>query len=241
MKKIYTFHGECSGCGSAWLARRTAEMIAGKRRDLNVLLVHASHSDSAHAGKSATSMERVRPYMAGRKPLPKGLAEKADCSGKLSVISGAGPSDSTGVFPPDQTESFLKRAAEYYDLIICDSGSELGQGLSLGALFASDRIYSVFSESEESFRRFEWLRPLYKKLGLKINGYVLDRFAQDGDYSENSVAARLRVRADRVFMIGRAAARSELERIADDILKDAFSASGNASVQKTREIFAAKP
>ena len=222
MKKIFTFHGEDVKCGSAWLARRTAEMIAEKRRDLKVLLVHASHSDSAKAGLSDTSMESIRPYMAARKALPKGLAERAGCRGDLSVISGAGPSDRTGVFPPDQTESFLKRAAADYDLVICDSGSELVRGLSLGALFASDSVYSVFSESEESFRRFEWLRPLYEKLELKINGYILDRFSQDGVYTERIVSELLGVKENRVFMIPRAAARSDIERIADDILKDAF-------------------
>lgn len=225
MKKIFTFHGEDSKCGSAWLARRTAEMIAEKRRDLKVLLVHASHSDSAKAGLSDTSMESIRPYMAARKALPKGLAERAGCRGDLSVISGAGPSDRTGVFPPDQTESFLKRAAADYDLVICDSGSELVRGLSLGALFASDSVYSVFSESEESFRRFEWLRPLYEKLELKINGYILDRFSQDGVYTERIVSELLGVKENRVFMIPRAAARSDIERIADDIIKDAFGAS----------------
>ena len=225
MKKIFTFHGEDSKCGSAWLARRTAEMIAEKRRDLKVLLVHASHSDSAKAGLSDTSMESIRPYMAARKSLPKGLAERAGCRGDLSVISGAGPSDRTGVFPPDQTESFLKRAAADYDLVICDSGSELVRGLSLGALFASDSVYSVFSESEESFRRFEWLRPLYEKLELKINGYILDRFSQDGVYTERIVSELLGVKENRVFMIPRAAARSYIERIADDIIKDAFGAS----------------
>ncbi len=222
MKKIFTFHGEDSKCGSAWLARRTAEMIAEKRRDLKVLLVHASHSDSAAAGMTDTSMESIRPYMAAGKALPRGLAERAGCRGDLSVISGAGPSDRTGIFPPDQTESFLRRAAAEYDLVICDSGSELARGLSLGALFASDSIYSVFSESEESFSRFEWLRPLYEKLGLKINGYVLDRFPKDGVYTERIVSELLGVGKDRVFMIPRAAARPDLERIADDILKDAF-------------------
>lgn len=225
MKKIFTFHGEDVKCGSAWLARRTAEMIAEKRRDLKVLLVHASHSDSAKAGLSDTSMESIRPYMAARKSLPKGLAERAGCRGDLSVISGAGPSDRTGVFPPDQTESFLKRAAADYDLVICDSGSELVRGLSLGALFASDSVYSVFSESEESFRRFEWLRPLYEKLELKINGYILDRFSQDGVYTERIVSELLGVKENRVFMIPRAAARSDIEQIADDILNDAFGAS----------------
>ena len=228
--KIFTFHGEDSRCGSAWLSRRTAEILAEKRRDLKILLVHASHSDSASSGSSETSMERIRPYMAERKPLPKGLAARASCAGDLSVISGAGPSDRSGVFPPDMAESFLKRAALEYDIIICDSGSELGQGLSLGALFASDSIYSVFSPSEESFRRFEWLRPLYKKLSLKINGYVLDRFAADSEYTEESVSKRLKVRESRVFMIPRAAMRADLERIADDILKDAFPASESAAV-----------
>ena len=229
MKRIFTFHGEDKACGSAWLSRRTAEILAEKRKDLKILLVHASHSESA-SGRSDTSMERIRPYLTGRKALPDGIAERSKCAGDLYVITGAGPSDRSGTFPPDITESFLRNAAEEYDLVICDSGSELAQGLSLGALFASDSIYTVLRPEEESFLRFEWLRPLYKKLGLKIEGYVLDRFPRDGSYTEESVSQRLGVRTDKVFMIPQEASRADLERIADDIIKDAFGASVKAAV-----------
>ena len=230
MKKVFTFHGTDSSCGCAWLGRRTAEMVAEKRRDLKVLLVHASHSDIAGQGAGGVSMETVRPYLHAGRPLPAALAERIDCRGALSVISGAGPSDVFGAFCPDMSESFIKRMASEYDIVICDSGSEIGQGLPLGAMFASDSIYTVFSHAEESFRRFEWLRPLYDKLGLNINGYVLDRFPADTVYSEEYVSERLGVAPDRVFMVPRAALKRDLERIADDIIKDAVTASESLAV-----------
>ena len=225
MKKVFTFHGTDCSCGCAWLGRRTAEMAAEKRRDLRILLVHASHSEAAGSCAGGTSMETIRPYLYARKTPPAGIAERTGCRGDLSVISGAGPSAEFGSFCPDMSEAFIKKMSSEYDIVICDSGSEIGQGLPLGAMFASDSIYMVFSHSEESFRRFEWLRPLYDKLGLKMRGYVLDRFPADTVYSAEYVSERLGVAPERVFMVPEAALRTDMERIADDIIKDAFAAS----------------
>ena len=230
MKKVFTFHGSDSSCGCAWLSRRTAEMVAEKRKDLRVLLVHASHSGSAGTCLSGASMESIRPYVCARKALPQGAAERTACRGDLSVISGAGPSAVFGAFCPDMSESFIKRMAAEYDIVICDSGSEIGQGLPLGAMFASDSIYAVFSHSEESFRRFEWLRPLYEKLGLKLNGYVLDRFPADSPYPPEYVSERLGVDIGRVFFIPFAALKKDIETIAEDIIKDAPKAPESLAV-----------
>ena len=230
MKKVFTFHGFDSSCGCAWLSRRTAETIAEKRKDLRILLVHASHSETAGAGRGTSSMESIRPYVCARKALPAGFAQKSSCRGDLSVISGAGPSAVFGAFCPDMSESFIKRMSAEYDIVICDSGSELGQGLPLGAMFASDRIYAVFSHSEESFRRFEWLRPLFDKLGLKLNGYVLDRFPADSPYPAEYVSERLCVDRNRVFTVPCAALKKDIEAIADDIIKDAFAAPESLAV-----------
>lgn len=230
MKKVFTFHGSDSSCGCAWLSRRTAEMIAEKRKDLRILLVHASHSEAAGKGLSSASMETIRPYLYARNDVPKSVAERAGCRGDLSVISGAGPSAVCGTFSPDMSESFIKKMTAEYDIVICDSGSEIGQGLPLGALFASDSVYTVFSHSEESFRRFEWLRPLYEKLGLKLNGYVLDRFPADSPYPPEYVSERLGVGINRVFLVPCAVLRRDIEKIAEDIIKDAFAAPESLAV-----------
>ena len=202
MKKIFTFHGADHKCGCSMLSQCVAECIAGKKSDLNVLLVHAEESRGAgYSPKVRESMERIRPYLADRLLDVRDIVKKSGYKGNLSIIAGTDKPGSSEAFHPDMAEFFMGRMAQSFDIIICDSGANLEHGLSLGALFASDAIFMVFDQTESAFRRYEWLRPLYEKLDLKIEGFVLNKFTEDSAYTKEYARKRLKAGKDALMTV----------------------------------------
>ena len=202
MRNIFTFHGADHKCGCSMLSQCVAEHIAGTRSDLNVLLVHAEESRGAgYSPKVRESMERIRPYLADHLLDVRDVVKKSGYKGNLSIIAGTDKPGSSEAFHPDMAEFFMGRMAQSFDIIICDSGANLEHGLSLGALFASDAIFMVFDQTESAFRRYEWLRPLYEKLSLNIEGFVINKFTEDSAYTREYARKRLKTGRDRLLTV----------------------------------------
>ncbi len=202
MKKVFTFHGADHKCGCSMISQCTAERIAKKRPDLNVLLVHAEESGcSAYSPRVGESMERIRPYLAERLLDVCDIVKKSEYKDNLYIISGTDKPGSSESFHPDMAEFFLKTISQSFDIVICDSGANIEHGLSLGALFSSDYIYIVLEQAENAFKRYEWLMPLYDKLSLNIGGFVLNKFVKQSAYTRDYVRRRLGISRDRVFAV----------------------------------------
>lgn len=202
MKKVFTFHGADHKCGCSMLSQCVAERLAYTNKDKSVLLVHAEQSEgSVYSPKVGESMERIRPYLADRLLDIGDVVERSAYRDNLSIISGTDKPGSSESFHPDMAQFFLSRVADSFDIVICDSGANMEHGLSLGALFASDSIFMVFSQTECAFRHYEWLKPLYEKLGLNITGYVLNRFIYQSAYTKDYTRKRLGIDRDSLFCV----------------------------------------
>jgi len=202
MKKIFTFHGADHKCGCSMLSQCVAERIAQKCADMNVLLVHAEQSEgTGYSPRVRESLERIRPYLAERLLDISDIVERSGYRDNLSIIAGTDRPGSSESFHPDMAEFFLGSVSESFDVVICDSGANMEHGLSLGALFASDSIFMVFTQSESAFKHYEWLMPLYEKLGLNIQGYVLNRFQSQSAYTRDYVKKRLKAGRDQLFTV----------------------------------------
>ena len=73
--------------------------------------------------------------------------------------------------------------------------------MALGALFSADRLYFVLSQSEVCFRRAEWLTPLYEKLDLAEERFVLCRCDKNSPFTASYAAKRLETDADNIFSV----------------------------------------
>jgi MinD-like ATPase involved in chromosome partitioning or flagellar assembly len=184
------------------ISQCVAERIAQENSRLNVLLIHAEQSGgTGYSPHVRESMERIRPYLAERLLDINDIIQRSGYRDNLSIIAGTDRPGSSELFHPDMAEFFLGSMAQSFDVVICDSGANMEHGLSLGALFGSDSIYMVFEQKENAFRHYEWLLPLYKKLGLNISGYVMNRFTANSAYTREYVKKRLRTSRDRLFTV----------------------------------------
>ena len=86
---------------------------------------------------------------------------------------------------------FIRNMQRYFDLVICDSGAEIGHPLSLGSLLCADGVYIFLRQSEICMSRAEWLLPLYADLRLNVCGHVLCKYELNSPYSVSLAALRL--------------------------------------------------
>ena len=59
----------------------------------------------------------------------------------------------------------------------------------------------VFDQKESAFKHYEWLLPLYRKLGLNIAGYVVNCFTAHSAYTKDYIRKRLGTSRDRMFTV----------------------------------------
>ena len=109
----------------------------------------------------------------------------------LHVISSGSRLGGAGDMHPDSAAFLLEALRDRFDLIICDAGCEPDRGFSLGLLMASAWILPVLNQNENCLRRYEWLRPLYSRLGLRLRGPVIGRFSPSSACSAGYIARRL--------------------------------------------------
>ncbi len=213
------FHGADHRCGTSMLCQCCAEYIADKRPDRSVLLLHAEGLKGAdYCHGVSESMERIRPYLAERIFDAGEVAANSRVRDNLFVIGGQDAAPSHPLLP-DMAEYLIRSLRPCFDLIISDSGSRLENGLPLGVMFASDRIYTVLDQSENSLRRYEWLRPIYEKLVLNMDRFVLNRTSRGSYYSPGYVRERLGIGREQLFTVRTHPCGEDAEVLGESLLR----------------------
>ena len=192
MKKIFSFYSSDHRTGTSMLAQCAAERLAERDRSKKVLLVQSRGcGGSDYSPQLRESVGRLKPYLAERLINAEEIKRKAVWRDNLSVIGG--PDDPCGASDiyPEMGEYLLRTLAPYYDVVICDGGADIEEGLALGSLFASDSIYMVLAQSENCLRRYEWLLPVYRQLSLVAERFVINSFSPASPYTEGYICDRL--------------------------------------------------
>jgi cellulose biosynthesis protein BcsQ len=183
--------------GVSQTALGIAESLAENYPYLKVLLIHMEgRSGREYAPQIRENLETIRPYLQDRVLDGRETGEKAQYKGNLYIVGGDENPGSAETYLPDMAEYLLASFAEVFDVVLCDSGSELEHAMALGALFSADRLYYVLTQSELCFRRAEWLLPLYEKLGLAEGRFILSRCDKNSPFSASYSIKRLQTDPD---------------------------------------------
>lgn len=192
MDKVFVYYGVDHKCGTSMICQSVAEKIAKEFPALKILIAHTEgRRGTDFVSGVCESMERIRPYLAEGFLDGEEVFSKSKFKGNLYFVAGAEQLDSSNNYHPGMSDVFISTMKSKFDLIFCDSGSEIENGLALGALFMADAVYIVMQQSESALRRFEWLYPLYKKLNVKTAGYLLNKYDKDSPYSMKYLQERL--------------------------------------------------
>ena len=197
MGRIISFHGADHKAGVSQTALGVAESLAENYPYLKILLIHMeARSGREYAPQIRETLQTIRPYLIDRVLQAREIAEKAQYKGNLYIIGGDEEAGSAETYFPDMAEYLLDAFASCFDVVVCDSGSELEHAMALGALFAADRLYHVLSQSEVCFRRAEWLIPLYEKLDVTEGIYLLSGCDKNSPFTVSYGIKRLQTDAE---------------------------------------------
>lgn len=199
---IIVFHGADHKCGTSMIAQCIAEKLASDRPDLRVLLAHTeSASGDDYSPVLNESIERMMPYIADRVLDIEDTLERAKLSGNLWMIGGIGDVCAAASFHPDMTVYLLESLRRAFDVIICDSGSDVGSGAALGALLSADRLYMVISQSGSALARYRRFSLLYERLGLSIDAFIINRYDAAAVYDKKCICEKLGLDEEPVFTV----------------------------------------
>ncbi|MDD3289587.1 MAG: hypothetical protein PHT29_01680 [Eubacteriales bacterium] len=192
MSGIYTFFGVDHKCGTSMLCQSVAELIANEMPNWKILVIHTEGAPGTdYASGTRESMERIRPELAEGLIDVRDIMARAQWHDNLYLISGADPLEGDGKYHPNVSDHLLRNLKGFFDLILCDSGSQIDHGLALGSLFASDGILLVMIQAESAVRRFERLIPLYHKLNVATLGCLINRYQDKNPYTLSYLRERL--------------------------------------------------
>lgn len=215
MDKVFVYYGVDHKCGTSMVCQSVAEKIAKEFPALKILVAHTEgRSGTDFVSGVSESMERIRPYLAEGFLDGEEIFSKSKFKENLYFIAGAEQLDSANNYHPGMSDLFLSTMKSKFDLIFCDSGSEIENGLALGSLFVADAVYIVMQQSESALKRFEWLYPLYTKLNVKTAGYLVNKYDKDSPYSMKYLQERLDLLGDKFITIreSQQGKQAEIER-----------------------------
>lgn len=86
---------------------------------------------------------------------------------------------------PDIAEHLVKELSHKYDVVICNAGDKLENGLALGCLFASESVYYLLDNRRCSIKKYGFYRPLLEKLDIPVKGHLLIGDPEEVQYSYN--------------------------------------------------------
>lgn len=192
MDKVFVYYGVDHKCGTSMICQSVAEKIAKEFPELKILVVHTEgRRGTDYVSGVSESMERIRPYLAEGFLDGEEILNKSKLKDNLYFIAGEEQLDCADRYHPNMSALFLSTMKDEFDLIFCDSGSEIENSLALGSLFVADAVYIIMQQSESALRRFEWLYPLYSKLNVKTAGYLVNKYDKESPYSIKYIQQRL--------------------------------------------------
>lgn len=243
MNNVFSFLGGDHKCGTSMIAQSVAEAIAIKNPTSRILLIHTEKDESGIFSPNVNeSLETIRPYLAERLIDMAEIADKSRYKENLYIIGGSFSPGSSNAFIPEMSEYLLCAASSIFDIIICDTGCDIENGMCIGALFSSNEIYLVCTPSEAALRRQEGKMSLYKKINLPFRGIVLNKYSRSCINSSKIVCERLGFKEESLFIVSQSANgekaeqeqksiysmrdikfKREIDKIADDLTKRAQS------------------
>ncbi|MDO5331376.1 MAG: hypothetical protein Q4E99_01740, partial [Bacillota bacterium] len=203
MRQICTFLGLDHKCGTSMIAQSVAESISMKLKDNRILLIHTERdSNNIFSPNVGESMENIQPYLSERLIDIGEIAEKSRYKDNLYIIGGNGKPGNSGNISPDMSEYLLGAPSTLFDVIICDSGADFENGMSLGSIFSANNIYLVGTPSEATLRKAESSMSFYRSINLPLTKLIINKYARKSVNTIDLISKRLGFKQEDIFVIG---------------------------------------
>ncbi len=177
MKGVYAFHSCDAKSGVTMVAQSVAQQLAEKNPGKDVLFtVLCARKNSQYVSDGAVSIDRFKERIVSSVGIKKEELEGLKIAENLYYIGGIECEDEAGAYFPDMAMSFLRHMQAAFDYVVVDTGSDLNNGLAVGALLGADMNFMVLSQNDACLERYRKLRKLYDSLRFSFDAFVLNKF-----------------------------------------------------------------
>ncbi|QIB69938.1 hypothetical protein Ami103574_11665 [Aminipila butyrica] len=192
MKNLFAFHGVDHKSGVTMITQSVAELLAAQNSKLNILFMalNGRKSDSYLKGGIRT-IDNFKLQMESKLLISKELARDCRYKGNLYVLGGLENEQEERYYFPEAARYLLEAAASSFDLVLVDTGSCLDSGLALGGLLSAAKRYLILTQQESNLSRYEQLKPLYEKVQISFEGWIVNRYIEEDPHTLKYVGERL--------------------------------------------------
>jgi MinD-like ATPase involved in chromosome partitioning or flagellar assembly len=202
MDNVFVFHGIDYKVGTTMIAQSTAEMIAKENKDIKVMLLFLNGRKSDEfIGEKVESIEAIKANIDNKMMGYSDVLRICLQRDNLYLLAGIEKFQNERYFFPETAIRILKEIRESFDIIIVDSGNNIDNGLSMGALQYTAHRFLVLTQQETMLRRYEQFRELYKSLQLDFPLIVINKHLQIDPYDLGYIAKRLEINKKSLFTV----------------------------------------
>ncbi len=232
MKNIHVFHGADSKSGTTMISQSVAEFLAKNMKADRVMLVSLhGRPGTEYTEKVGESIDNLKIHLANEMLDLDALLENSRRKDGLHQIGGVAELEGRKVYTPQMCSYLLKSISPIFKLVIVDSGNDLDNPLSLGALTGSKNLYCVFSQQETALSRFEMMKPYYDKLEIRFSTFILNKFLSGDPISVPYVRKRLSLEGE-IFKVE----KSSQDRVAEREKKTLLNLSDSRFISNIQEL-----
>jgi len=192
MGNVVAFHGSDRKAGVTMTSLAVCEELCRMHENRSVMFVCLnSRSGAEYFSEEVCSIDDLKIHLGSRTLTSDEIKMRCRYKDNFYVLTGLDDPVGEREFFPETSDYLLELIKDDFDFIVCDTGSELDDGLALGALQSSCERYLILSQCESGIRAYEKNEWLYEKLGLTFEKIVINRFFSSDPYDVAYVSERI--------------------------------------------------
>lgn len=195
---VAVFHGSDHKTGVTMLAQSVCADICRRYPDRSVMFLGMNSRPSCeYVKEDVFSIEDIKLHLDNRTLTAEEIKAMCSVRKNLYMLAGIKNFMEERDFFPETAEYLIMTIAQSFDIVICDAGNDLDNGLALGALRCGGQRYCVISQQESSVREFEDKKWIFEKLNMKFDSIVVNKYFNKDPYDTVYLSERLGIDSEK--------------------------------------------
>lgn len=196
---VIAFHGSDHKNGVTMIAQSVSQLICREYPKLSVIFLGMNGRPSCeYIQGEIHGIEDLHVHLDNRTLSAEEIKMMCHVKDNFYMMSGVRNLMEVRSFFPETAQFLIGTICGCFDVIICDTGNDTDNGLAVGALCSSGQRYFVLAQNEGSLREYEKKLWLYRKLGIRYDGVVLNKYYPRDPCDLSYVSQRLGIPKDEI-------------------------------------------
>jgi len=202
MDNVIAFHGPDHKSGVTMLAQSVAEHITEYCSDIKLIMLCMNANRSTEYVRDVTqTVEKIKLHLDHETLKAEDVEKQCRLKDNFYMLGGIENKRKSRFFYPETAGYLLNTIKDEFDVIICDTGNDLDNGLAIGALENAFLRVAVLTQQESMLKSFEDMKPLYSTMGLDFNLHVINKFNRRDPYDLAYINMRLKLEQNKTVKV----------------------------------------